>query len=390
MQMAIVAADFTATEADLLRRAISAKRSDEKMLALRERLMTGMARKGIPPGIAEDIYAKLHAFSGFGFPESHAISFAWLVYVSSFVKLYYPAAFCVGLLRNQPMGFYSPASLIADARRHGVPIRRIDVNASQAHASLESIVDGEEYRPEHQFASPFPQPAIRLGMADVRNLGLAAAEAIAAERERNGAFASLEDFVRRTGVSTRALESLATAGAFAGFGVNRREALWAVGALARGDESHLPGTTPGIDPPALPEMSPIEQTFADLWASSTSPDSHPIEHVRSTLDADGVVTMAQLAGLPNRHVVRIAGVVTHRQRPPTAGGVCFLNLEDETGMANVICPQPVWERQKRTALGHAALIVTGTVEHFDGATNVVAGRLHPLRAATIDRSRNFR
>ncbi|HVX47573.1 MAG TPA: error-prone DNA polymerase, partial [Mycobacteriales bacterium] len=389
MQMAIVAADFTPTEADQLRRAISAKRSDEKMRELRERLMTGMARKGILAEIAEDIYAKLHAFSGFGFPESHAISFAWLVYVSSYVKRYYPAAFCAGLLRNQPMGFYSPASLIADARRHDVPVRRIDVNISQAQATLERATD-EEYRPRHRFASPIAQPAIRLGMSDVRSVGETAAKAIAEEREQNGTFASLEDFVRRTGLPTAALEALATAGAFAGFGYNRREALWSVGALARTDAGQLPGTTPGITPPPLPEMSPIEQTFADMWAGNSTPDSHPIEHVRAELEADGVVPLQQLESLPDRHLVRIAGIVTHRQRPPTAGGVCFLNLEDETGMANVICPPPVWERQKRTALGHAALIVVGTLEHSDGAINVLAGRIHPLRAATMDRSRNFR
>jgi error-prone DNA polymerase len=388
MQMAIVAADFTPTEADLLRRAISAKRSDEKMRELRERLMTGMARKGIPAGIAEDIYAKLHAFSGFGFPESHAISFAWLVYVSSYVKRYYPAAFCAGLLRNQPMGFYSPASLIADARRHNVLVRRIDVNLSQAQATLEA--PEEEYRPRHRFASHLPQPAIRLGMSDVRSLGETAAEEIAAEREKNGRFTSLEDFVRRTGLSTAALEALATAGAFAGFGYNRREALWAVGALARTDAGQLPGTTPGITPPPLQEMSPIEQTFADMWAGNSTPDSHPIEHVRAGLDAEGVIPLQRLETLPDRQLVRIAGIVTHRQRPPTAGGVCFLNLEDETGMANVICPPPVWERQKCTALGHAALIVVGTLEHSDGAINVLAGRIHPLRAATLDRSRNFR
>jgi error-prone DNA polymerase len=393
LQMAIVAADFTPGEADQLRRAMSAKRSTERMLALKDQLMAGMAANGIVGEVAEDIYRKLHAFSSYGFPESHSISMAYLVWCSSWLKRYYPAAFTTGLLANQPMGFYSPQSLIADARRHNVAVRRVDVNASSAKAALEDLTPAEReaYTTTHRFASPFPQPAIRLGLGEVRHLGTATAERIAAEREEHGPYLDMEDFVRRTDLPTAALESLATAHAFACFGRTRRQALWSVGALAGIEPGQLPGSTPGTDAPPLPAMTAIEETFADLWATAVSPDSHPVGHVRAGLDAAGITPAGRLGELRNGGLVRVAGLVTHRQRPPTAGGTCFLSLEDETGIANVICPAKLWDRQRRTALEHAALIVHGILENADGAVNILAGRLLPLHVATIGHSsRDFR
>ncbi len=396
MQMAIEAANFTAVEADQLRRAMSAKRSTAKMLALKKRLMAGMANNEITGELADDIYRKLEAFSSYGFPESHSISFAYLVYASSYLKRHYPAAFTAALLGNQPMGFYSPASLINDARRHDVLVRGVDVNASRAKAILEPPPDPDAYKPTHPHSSARPQPAIRLGFASVRDVGDKLAERIAAERGDNGQYDDLEDFVRRTNASRAALEALATAGAFDCFKLSRREALWRIGYLAGTTDAHLPGTSGAEYAPELPEMTFVEQTFADLWATGTSPDSHPIAHVRPRLDASGHTPIADLYKVPDRTLVHIAGIVTHRQRPPTAGGVCFLSLEDETGLVNIVCSPQVWEKYRRIGLAHGALRITGSLERSDhgtGALNVVAGRLAPLRLAAQPaniRGRDFR
>ena len=394
MQMAVAAAGFAPEQADQLRRAMSSKRSTERMQALKGQLMSGMAAKGITGELAEDIYAKLHAFASYGFPESHSISFAYLVYASSYLKRHYPAAFTTALLCNQPMGFYSPATLIGDARRHDVTVRGPDVNASAAKATLGPAPDS--YRPRHEFASSIPQPAIRLGLGTVRDLGDAVARRVVAERGDRGRYLDLEDFVRRTGLSRAALEALATAGAFGCLGLTRRQALWQAGALAGTHAGQLPGTSGADRVPELPAMTVVEQTFADLWSAGASPDSHPIAHVREQLAASGHLRIEQLAQVPDSGSVRIAGIVTHRQRPPTAGGVCFLSLEDETGLANIVCSPGVWERHKKVALNHAGLRIIGRLERSDhgkGAINIVAVRLEPLRVAAQPermRGRDFR
>ena len=237
MQLAIDCAGFSPDEADRLRQAMSAKRAPERITELRQRLLGGMAERGISPAVAQDIYVKILAFSNYGFPESHAISFAYLVYASAWLKRYFPAAFTTALLRNQPMGFYAPHSLINDARRHGVVVRGVDVNASDALATLEGFAGGGG-----------PARAIRLGLSAVRNLGKAAAERIAAGRP----YRDLEDFGTRTQLSAAALEALATAGAFGCFGLSRRAALWAAGAAASLREGQLPGTATGLTAPPLP------------------------------------------------------------------------------------------------------------------------------------------
>jgi error-prone DNA polymerase len=374
MQMAIDCAAFTPAEADQLRQAMSSKRAPERIKELRARLLDGMAASGIPAGVAEDIYVKILAFSSYGFPESHAISFAYLVYASAWLKHYYPAAFTAALLRAQPMGFYAPASLISDVHRHGVEVRGVDVNASAVLATLEKAHNGLE--PD--------QPAIRLGLSDVRNLGQRAA-AVAAGQP----YQDLEDFARRTRLPAAALEALATAGAFGCFGIGRREALWAAGAAATIRPGQLPGTTPGLAAPPLKAMTAAEETFADLWATGTY-GTHPIEHIRSGLAERGVIGTAELAAVRPGANVTVAGLVTHRQQPGTAGGVVFLSLEDETGLANVICPPAVWARHRRLALEASALLVTGRAERLDGAVSLVAARLRRLRVVAAARSRDFR
>ena len=376
MQLAIDCAGFTPDEADRLRQAMSAKRAPERIEELRQRLLDGMAERGISPEVAQDIYVKILAFSSYGFPESHAISFAYLVYASAWLKRYFPAAFTTALLRNQPMGFYAPHSLINDARRHGVVVRGVDVNASDALATLEGFA-----------GAAGPPPAIRLGLSAVRNLGKAAAERIAAGRP----YRDLEDFAARTQLPAAALEALATAGAFGCFGLSRRAALWAAGAAASLREGQLPGTATGMTAPPLPAMTPTEETLADLWATSTY-GTHPVAHIRAALTARQVLPAAALKSESARpgSGVAVAGLVTHRQRPPTARGVVFLSLEDETGMVNVICPPQVWERHQRMAAVAPALLVQGRVERSGGAVNLVADALRPLRVAAAVPSRDFR
>jgi error-prone DNA polymerase len=401
MQLAIDCAGFSATEADQLRQAMSSKRGPERIEELRERLLTGMAARGIGEAVSEDIYGKILAFSSYGFPESHAISFAYLVYASAWLKCYYPAAFTAALLRAQPMGFYSPASLIGDARRHGVRVLSADVNSSGAVAALETPMPNtsrtayaaQEAGPPAGGAGADPsrgrpvpgQPAIRLGLAGVRNLGAGPAAAIVAGQP----YADLEDFARRTRLPAPALEALATAGAFSCFSVGRREALWAAGAAATIRVGQLPDTTPGLTAPPLRAMTPAEETFADLWATGTY-GVHPIAHIRQALAERGVSEAVTLKTARPGAFIVVGGLVTHRQQPGTARGVVFLSLEDETAMANVICPPRVWERHRKVALAANALIVHGRVERLDGAVSLLATRLQRIRAVPATPSRDFR
>jgi error-prone DNA polymerase len=392
MQIAMDCAGFTPTEADRLRQAMSSKRAPERIEELRERLLTGMAERGIPLEVAEDIYVKILAFSSYGFPESHAISFAYLVYASAWLKCYYPAAFTAALLRAQPMGFYAPASLIGDARRHGVTVRGVDINASGVLATLEPAGPDRAAGPggaaggEPAGGEPVPgQPVIRLGLSEVRNLGTSAAEEIVAGQP----YADLEDFARRTTAPAAALEALALGGAFGCFGLTRREALWAAGAAATIRPGQLPGTTLGMTAPALPAMTAAEETFADLWATGTY-GTHPIEHIRDLLEADGVLRCASLATARNGTLVAVGGLVTHRQQPGTAGGVVFLSLEDESGMANIICPPAMWQRYRRIGVDANAMIIYGKVERLEGSVSLLASRLQRLKVVAAARSRDFR
>ncbi|WP_433337283.1 error-prone DNA polymerase [Spirillospora sp. CA-294931] len=388
MQLAVDCAGFTPAESDELRQAMGAKRAPERVERLRTRLLDGMAERGIPADIAEDVYEKILGFTGFGFPESHAQSFAHLVYASAYLKRHHPAAFTASLVRNQPMGFYSTQSLLEDARHHGVEVRGVDINASDAHPTLEEPVPVTS---DHPHAPSEPQPAIRLGFTGIRNLGEDTVAAIAAGRP----YTSMEDLARRVPLSAAALESLATAGAFASVGVregspplSRREALWAAGALAGSGPGQLEGVAPGASAPALPAMTPVEETLADLWATGVA-HTHPMAHVREALDELGALTSARLGEVPGETNVVVAGLVTHRQRPPTAGGMVFMTLEDETGIINVACPPPVFERHRGLAVDSQALLVNGRLERADGVTNVRATRLRRLPLPGRVRARNF-
>jgi error-prone DNA polymerase len=385
MQLAIDAAGCSAAEADLLRKAMGSKRSEEKMAALRDRLYAGMTRNGITGPVADDIYTKIRAFAAFGFAESHAISFAFLVYASSWLKLYHPGAFCAALLNAQPMGFYSPQSLVQDAKRHGIVVRGPDVNLSPAGAGL------EDDRGESTYAGPGPaQPAVRMGLSSVRSISADLAATIVTAR--GGApFTSMTDLVQRAGLNAEQLETLAAAGAFDSLELSRRGALWAAAPVAAIRPEHLP--FPTVDEraaPPLPEMDSGEQLIADYWATGVTRDSYPTAFIRERLDALGVRTAAALKQTPDRTRVLVGGVVTHRQRPNTAQGSIFINLEDETGMVNVICHPTVWNRNRRVARESGGLLIRGLLERVDGVTNVVAEKIDKLHLGVRTGARDFR
>jgi error-prone DNA polymerase len=402
MQLAVDVAGFSTAEADQLRQAMGSKRSHARMARMRDRLLEGMAERGITGATAEEICHKLEAFADFGFPESHSVSFAYLVYASSWVKYHYPAEFAAALLNAQPMGFYSPHTIVRDARRHGVQVLGPDLHASRRDATLEPRRGVDPVgRPLAGYLADPSHLAVRLGLRSVRGLHDALLDRIDDERAVRP-FTDLEDLVRRTGATVDQVEALATAGAFeCCFGQSRRAALWAAGALAtarpsvRRDGSvveTLPGVVTGAAAPRLPGMTEPEEVAADLWAMGISVGKHPTEFVRAELARQGVVTAADLRTLPDRSVVEVAGVVTHRQQPSTAKGTVFLNLEDETGLVNVVCSRGVWTRFRVVARSSPALRVRGVLERHQGVVNLVAGRITrlPISLASGVQSRDFR
>jgi error-prone DNA polymerase len=367
MQIAIDVAGFTAADADELRQAMGSKRSHERMARLKGRFYDGMAKRGVTGDIADQIWDKLDAFANFGFPESHSVSFSYLVYISAYLKYHYPAAFTASLLNAQPMGFWAPHTLVADARRHGVVVKPVDINASAAKATVDE------------------EAALRLGIGYVRTIG----DDLAKKIDEGRPYVSVEDCVRRNALTQPQAEALATSGAFECFEPSRRKTLWTAGAAAKTEQGQLP-LVPGAKAPELPDMTEREIAGADLWATSLMPNGSPMEFVREHLTERGVVRTCDLRTVPHGRRVQVAGVVTHRQRPSTAGGVTFLNLEDETGLTNVICSTGVWRRYKKVARSAHVMIVTGRLERIDNVINLVAQRLESLELNLTLSSRDFR
>lgn len=355
MQIAVDAAGFTGGEADELRRAMGSKRSARKMAAMRARFYEGLAANDIEGTVADALWNKVVAFAAYGFPESHSQSFASLVFFSAWFKLHYPSQFCVGLLRAQPMGFYSPQSLLSDARRHGVDILPVDVNASGVEATIE---DG----------------AIRLGLNLVKGLGRL--DEIAAGQP----YADIGDLSRRAGLSVAHVEALARAGALGCFGGDRRQALWQAGAAATERADMLPGLSV-VDAPALPGMNAFELMVADIATTGVTHDAHPMARLRGALSGRGIVRSADLLLLDDGSRVQIAGVVTHRQRPATASGVTFFGMEDETGLINIVVSTGLWKRQKKLARTAKTLLVRGILRNANGVAQIEADRLSPLPVA---------
>jgi error-prone DNA polymerase len=375
MEMAVAIGDCSRDDADLLRRAMGSKRGIERIESIKETLFAGMERRGLVGAQAEQIYVQILSFANFGFAESHALSFALLVYASSWFKLHYPAAFLAGLLRSQPMGFYSPQSLVQDARRHGVEVLRPDIVASAARASLEALASPAEPI-EHRYDGAF---AVRLGLDEVRGIGADVAARIVAARE-DRPFRDMVDLSRRAGLDSGQLEALATAGVFESWGLSRREALWSAGFTERDDQ--LEGAAAVVPAPMLPGLDPVGETLADLWATRISPSSHPMGHLRPALDQVGILQVARLGEAESGRRVHVAGLVTHRQRPSTAGGVTFLNLEDESGMLNVICTEGVWNRYRTIARTAAGMVIRGILERNDGVTNLLADKISSLEGVS--------
>ena len=416
MQIAVDAAGFSPAEADSLRQAMGAKRSIERMDALRDKLIAGMRTQGIDAPTAETIYSKLRSFAEFGFPESHAFSFAYLVYASAWLKARKPEDFYAGVLAAQPMGFWSPQSLVADARRHGVRVLPADINRSLVQATVEQREDHQEAGHSDQWEPLRPDPAalssldvhddlaVRLGLAPIKGLGERSAQAIVTERRAHGPYQDLADLARRVSLSRSRLESLAVSGALDSLGVERRQALWAAGVLSdehgrrrgvsrRGQgawyQPTLPGTAVGAQAPTLPIMTDRERQAADLSLTGVSTQGSPLKLLRPLLADDGVLSAADLADQEHGSRVRVAGVVTHRQRPHTASGMIFLNLEDETGLLNVACRAGMWRRYRSIGRRAVALIVRGTVEKGDGVVALMADRLQVLPGVPGTGSRDW-
>ena len=430
MQVAMAVGGCTGDDADLLRRAMGSKRGLERIDSLRATLYRGMATNGITGDLADEIYGRIQAFANFGFAESHSLSFGLLVYASSWIKLHYPGVFLASLLRAQPMGFYSPASLTADAERHGVEVRTPCILRSEVEAGLERVdlvvaSALDPVTPDARRAAPTgleqciqrhqpPVPtfdaastdgdladcalhrrdadlAVRQGLAAVNGIGRPTAQRIVAERERGGPYRDLTELVYRTGLTAAQVEALATAGAFDVLGLSRREALWAAGNAALARPEYLPGIVTAVQPPLFTDLDEHETMVANLVSTGIAPGDHPVRFVRELLRERGVLSARELRGAePNRRV-EVAGVVTHRQRPATASGITFLNLEDETGLVNVICSVGLWSRYRRTVRESRALIVRGTLERStEGVINIVADRVESLPLRVTMPSRDFR
>ena len=371
MALAMKGAGFSGEQADQLRKAMGSKRSGERVEALKDDLYRGMAEHGITGRAADDIYASFAGFAEFGFPESHAFSFAYIVYASAWVKAHYPEEFYAAILAAQPMGFYSPATIIDDAKRHGITVRTPDVTTSQAHTT-----------------APAPGQII-LGLSSIHGLARDTITRILTARE-TAAFSSIEDCARRATLSLRDLDTLALAGACDSLGTSRRHALWHSRSYAQNSASQP--TLPGLEwavPSTLRPMSDEDVVRADYRSIHASPRAHPIELVRADLPPR-VVRCAEVGYVEPGRRIHVAGVVTHRQRPATAAGTVFVNLEDETGMLNVVCSPGVWARYRAVALNASAMVVRGVVESGDGVVSLVADELRVLDLPVARRSRDFR
>lgn len=379
MRIAKDVAGFNGSQSDNLRRAMGRKNPGEHLADLRAEFFKGMEKNQIPPPVQEKIWAQMSGFAEFGFPESHAFSFAYLVYASAWLKAYYPAVFYAAILANQPMGFYSPQSLVSDARRHGLKILRPDVNTSQK----DSI-------PGTDLAS------LKLGLAEIRGMRPAWIEKILAARNDScgSRFKTLEDFTSRVPLPTATLELMAGAGALSSLGVTRREGLWRAPLLAapqkRFYQPELPGLALSEATPNFAPLSTGEQVKWDSSALGISLWGYPTKLLRPELTRRGILPAEQLRPALTGKRIRCAGLVTHRQRPHTAKGVVFLSLEDETGLVNVICQVGCWQHYRRLALSQNALIVRGVLQAKDGALALLADKIEPLNLPVSGKSRDFR
>jgi error-prone DNA polymerase len=358
MRLAIVAADYTPGEADQLRRDMAAWHRTGRMERHRERLVTRMQAKGITAEFAERVFEQIRGFGEYGFPESHAASFALIAYATAWLKCHYPVEFACALLNAQPMGFYAPATIVEDAKRHHVAVRSIDVRASDWQCTLESSAENP---------GGF---AVRMGLRYVKGLEEDEWRRLA-EARRAAQFSSLEDFVRRARLNEETLSVLAESGAFEGFNIDRRSALWNVRRLVhdRKDSLSLPRHE---NPHPFESLNAFEEVGWDYRTTAHSPRRHPLEPMRGMLAAQGLPDARTIATMPNGKKTDYAGLVICRQRPGTAGGVVFMTLEDETGFVNVVVWESVFQRYAVLAKTVSFLGITGMLQVEDGVVHLVA------------------
>ena len=400
MQLAVVAAGFTPGEADALRRSMAAWRRKGGLEKFEQRLVDGMAARGLSEAFARQVYQQILGFGEYGFPESHSASFALLVYVSAWLKHYAPAAFCAALLNSLPMGFYAPSQLVADARRHGVEVRPADVTASDWDCTLEggthrlapppSGSDPHFAAPEGRCGTDPGEPVLRLGLRMIRGLSEHCAKRIAAARGAQP-FTDAVDLARRAALDRRDLACLSDAGALASLAGHRHDAAWEVAGIEA-----LPPLLAGSrfdDPaPVLPAPTEGQDIVADYRAVGLTLRRHPLALLRPHLARRRLLTSAEITAAPHGRIARAAGLVIGRQRPDTASGVVFVTLEDETGVTNVIVWRDVCDRQRRELLGARLLAVFGRVEREGSVVHLIAGRLadlSPLLGRLETRSRDF-
>jgi len=402
MRLAVVAAGFTPGEADQLRRAMAAWRRPGLIEQFRQKLLAGMRANNLPEEFAQRVYRQIEGFGEYGFPESHAASFALLVYASAWLKHYYPAVFAAAMINSQPMGFYQPAQLVRDACNHGVPVRPIDVNHSGWDCTLEKAEGGRGKREGTRDAAfPLPPPPfLRLGLRMLNGLGERAGRAIEKARA-SGPFTSIDDFAHRTGLGQATIKRLAEADAFNSIGANRRESLWQ--ALAQEKKCRAMSLFDAeqedckLQSSALPPMQPYEQVIADYRTTGLSLRAHPISFYRDQLNRLGITPSNRVVALPDKTPVRVAGLVLLRQRPGTAKGITFVTLEDETGTMNLVVHQHTWDRYYRIARRAPAWIVHGHIQTAPQShvpiIHVVVNRLEALAEqlhALNSKSRDFR
>ncbi|MDQ3345936.1 MAG: error-prone DNA polymerase [Chloroflexota bacterium] len=367
MQVAIDVCGYTATEADIFRKAMGSHRSHAKMQAERGRFVGGAMRTGLTEPDAEALFQKCSAFAEFGFARAHAAAFAKISYDTAWLKHYYPAHYTVGVLNNQPMGFYSPAVVINDAKRHGIRVLPIDVNKS-AWEHDTRLISGTH--------------AIRLGLRQVKGIDERARETL--ERERAiGPYASVRDFVTRTGLGEQVVERLISIGAFDWTDAPRRELLWQLRTtLADADPEHpalgLTDDAQRALGASLPPMTPAEKVAADYRDTGVSPNLHAVELFRERLTARGVITVADAAGLRDRSIIRLAGLAVSVQHPMTAKNFVFIALEDETGMINVTLRPQVYQAHRALLHRHPLLVIDGRLQVEGAVLNVIATRLRSV------------
>jgi error-prone DNA polymerase len=387
LRVAMVAAGFSGGEAEELRRAMGSKRSIEKMNAIVEKLRKGMTAKGITGKAQEEIVQSITSFALYGFPESHAASFALIAYASAYLKAHHPTAFVLGLLNAWPMGFYHPATLIKDAQRHGVEVRPVDVQRSGWRCRWEDreIVEGAR---DARTGEVPPAGAIRLGFKFMK--GLRSKAGLAIEQEQAKApFLDAEDLVRRCDLHENELQALASIGALSGFGLTRRAALWQVARLAR-PAGPLLDRLPDPEPSPLPEMTATEESRADYAGVQLTLGPHPLTYIRETLNAKGVTPSEGLVHLENGQKVRTAGSVIVRQRPGTAKGLLFLTLEDETGMSQAVVSPDLLQRHRKLIVGSPGLMVEGVLQKRDGTVSVKGEKFWSLKELVAVPSHDWR